>query len=582
MLPKLRGPLRSWCHHFLSVPFSSSAITDGKSRAQFANKRKKLDHTFKEQSLKFLLTDVHYKDMGIPEMPATFISNTIRHQWEEEKISHVVEKLPISKLIHTLYQMQPQDLVKVVDPMLANRLAGLSTTEVLLLSHAALRVFEGRIKDTKFYRLLLCLVPQLVEGCENHRQLVLLAFLSALDRSPRAVKALLSIRRWFEQDPSLIEQLSVVETSILCDSFFKTNVVLGPEQLRVVERLLVCELEAGGLQPVILPLLKVMRKARFGTDRLLERLTALMTSPPTAEPPNAALLAHALAVLADNRFPVPDQLVRNIFNWLPRTDELRRPTATRFVHPAQGVRVKDLTRLTWALSCVRPTVHTLPPSLVETLIQLIDSCWKRGQFHDQWPLVSDFLLSLACWQVYPQHLIENVLDHRLASRMRNEEPTDGQTIRRSRLALFLVAAQIEAPHLNLADEWRRWLHDVRPANVVGDHPTEWRGLKKRMYPASLHQLLIPIADVEGWRDLRCGSVVAHLNIDGITFSSQGYVFFFPYSSSMFLVVSWTPDSVSSPLKEDITKILSFQSNYMCEGFKGYLNQVAFTKSNSFT
>ena len=247
MLPKLRGPLRSWCHHFLSVPFSSSAITDGKSRAQFANKRKKLDHTFKEQSLKFLLTDVHYKDMGIPEMPATFISNTIRHQWEEEKISHVVEKLPISKLIHTLYQMQPQDLVKVVDPMLANRLAGLSTTEVLLLSHAALRVFEGRIKDTKFYRLLLCLVPQLVEGCENHRQLVLLAFLSALDRSPRAVKALLSIRRWFEQDPSLIEQLSVVETSILCDSFFKTNVVLGPEQLRVVERLRVCGLGGGGV-----------------------------------------------------------------------------------------------------------------------------------------------------------------------------------------------------------------------------------------------------------------------------------------------------------------------------------------------
>lgn len=185
-----------------------------------------------------------------------------------------------------------------------------------------------------------------------------------------------------------------------------------------------------------------------------------------------------------------------------------------FLHPSQGTRVKDLTRFLWSASCLFPADVVSRDRIAAKIIEQVEAGWDGGSFQVEKDchLLSDFFLSLACWQIYPQSLIEKIVNRILVDAVLKQQ----QTVRQSRLALFITAAQIEASHLTLEKT-------LLPA-VASGLPLYFKAEKeliKRPYLARLAGVIDRHREELGWENIQCCTTVPHLNLAGLTFNFKG-------------------------------------------------------------
>ena len=181
-----------------------------------------------------------------------------------------------------------------------------------------------------------------------------------------------------------------------------------------------------------------------------------------------------------------------------------------FMHPSRGNRVKDLTRFLWTTSCLLPAEDASCQEIAKEVIELVDISLRRGvfQLEKDCHLLSDLLLSLACWKIYPEALIEQIINQNFIECILKQQ----QTIRQSRLALFMVAAQVEAPHLGLNDAFLQ--------NVAFGLPP-FRVEKELMKRPHLARIAAAVDSSKvnlSFKDIKCGTTVPHLNIAGLTFN----------------------------------------------------------------
>lgn len=185
----------------------------------------------------------------------------------------------------------------------------------------------------------------------------------------------------------------------------------------------------------------------------------------------------------------------------------------KFVHPSKGTRIKDLTRFMWSASCLIPTEVSSREKIALKIIEQVNTSWSEDgfQLEKDCHLLSDFFLSLACWQIYPKSLIESVINQNFIECVIKQK----QTVRQSRLALFLVSAQIEAPYLAVD---RSLLPQV--AFNLPPYRVE-KELSKRPYLSRFAAFIDRKREQLGWENIHCFSTIPHLNFAGITFDFQG-------------------------------------------------------------
>jgi len=347
-----------------------------------------------------------------------------------------------------------------------------------------------------------------IKSASSPKHLVLIAYLGGLSKSnQQAIWRLRELYDRFKIHLGLFKPLTIDEVAILCNSWFKANIpITSRPLLRILEPLLITEVNTNGLTSYALPLLKVMRRANFSTDEVLNS-TATSLSSPSVLKLNLALIAHALAMLADQNFPVNDTLVRNVVDVIDASKNARINKNRKF-HPTEGVREKDLTRLMWSLSCL-VFDEAYKEEIATKMIYLVERCLGENLFQQRDHLLLDFILSLATWKVYPQHLIESFVTESFVHNFLSE-----QTARRhGQLALFMWMAKLEAPHLNLP--WT--CYTTITTNLAPFHPEN--ELKKRSYLDRLFEIVRLQAQLEDWQDVQCTSIIPHINIAGITFNS---------------------------------------------------------------
>lgn len=219
---------------------------------------------------------------------------------------------------------------------------------------------------------------------------------------------------------------------------------------------------------------------------------------------------HRLALLADNRYPLSDDAIEN-FAKLIQSNK-KRPIQGReekYYHPTRRTRVKDITRFMWVASCLTPPNHPLCRQIAANAVEMLDAAWEAGSFHpdDDCHLLADFFLSLACWNIYPEELIKKIVTQSFLDAVVKRK----QTVRQSRLALFLVAAGIEAPHLDLPVSFFNQVSADLPP-----HKME-KELGKRTLLVKLAGLIDRNREHFGWSGIECGSPIPHLNIAGLIF-----------------------------------------------------------------
>lgn len=220
-------------------------------------------------------------------------------------------------------------------------------------------------------------------------------------------------------------------------------------------------------------------------------------------------MTYRLALLADHRCPVGDQVVSNIAEMV-KYNRTARPAHFN-AHPTYGTRTKDLTRLMWILTCITNKQTVERDEIADILIQQVDELWSNGQFRigTDYHLLSDFFLSLAFWRLYPQSLIESIISQEYVyAAIRSSD-----SFRRSRLALFLKAASIEAPHLKLDESFLVQLARIVPPFFV------MQEINRRPYLAILADTIRRKQKKNslGWENIEIFSTVPHLNLGGVTF-----------------------------------------------------------------
>ena len=504
----------------LATFFRSSTVACGKQFSRkFSNSRlsnDRLDYTFKAKILTFLQSDTNYKKINMLEMPVSLTFDTGGIDWRSKSIAQFMDALSVEEIIQMLHQMKPQDPTqsRLLDRILADRLRQSSAKEILLLTNGAMKVFREQMANSLFYRVVLEFIPQLVESCSSSEQLIFWSFLCSLNKkNSSAIKGLRRINQRFENDFDL-EQLTFMEMSILCNNLFMGGVKMSPRSLQVVERVFLVEMEGKEITADSLPFIKVMRHAEYSTHKLLHSLTKALISHKSPDL-DLALLAHVLAMLADNRYLASDELINSVFQCLEIC--IQNNKSIYAFHPKQGIRAKDLTRFLWALTCIRPAFTSLPLStankVIDYLVQQVEIRWTKDLFGSN-HLAWDFLLSLAVWQIYPKNLIEKILNNQFAAEVLTLEDWRNQSRRLSLLVLFIEAARIEAPHVRLPAQCQQIIDRYRP--VSGGH----KGLKKRMFLTSLYKALIQHAPNENWQDFRYDTTLVP-NVAGITFTYKG-------------------------------------------------------------
>lgn len=111
---------------------------------------------------------------------------------------------------------------------------------------------------------------------------------------------------------------------------------------------------------------------------------------------------------------VSDQLLDNMMQVIRSSRGGLAVNPKSYTHPASGTRAKDLVKILWALSCLVVGEQRLPTAhqIADVLVPQLEAAWDLGHFFreaDSCHLMSDALLSLACWNIYPARLIDKVI-----------------------------------------------------------------------------------------------------------------------------------------------------------------------------
>lgn len=224
-------------------------------------------------------------------------------------------------------------------------------------------------------------------------------------------------------------------------------------------------------------------------------------------------LGLSLALLADNRCLVNEELGNNILHLVKSNSKKPIQSPDVFLHPSQGTRIKDLTRFLWTASCLVPPDEVLRQNIAIEIIDQVEIGFNNGNFNLEKDshLLSDFFLSLACWNIYPKSLIKKIVNRSFIDTVIKQK----QTVRQSRLALFIVAANIEAPSLELDHSFLDQLAANLPPYKVE------KEFLKRPSLMSLAGIADRYRENLEWTNIHCHSTIPHLNLAGITFNWKG-------------------------------------------------------------
>lgn len=477
------------------------------------------EHFFKQKCLDFLLHSEDYKAISIQMKTAPLTFQTYPINWKTKSAINLVKNLSIPETVQTLYLLKLDEVSESwkwdLDAVLASKMQQCGVQEGLILAYAYLLVSPTskphtplELNKSVFYKNLLKRMSVWIKSTSSPKHLVLIAYLGGLSKSNQeAMWRLRELYDRFKIHLRLFKPLKIDEVAIICNSWFKANIVITSRPLlRIMGPLLITELNTNGPTPNALPLLKVMRRANFSTDELLHSVAMSLTSESVLKL-NVALVAHTLAMLADQNFPVSDTLVKNVINVINANENVAI-NKSRIFHPTEAVREKDITRLIWSLSCV-VSDETHKQEIASKMINLVDRYLSEGLFKQRDHLLLDFFLSLATWQVYPQHLIKPLVTESFIHKFLSEQIPQ----RHWQLALFIWMARLEVPHLNLP--WS--CYATITENLAPFHPQY--ELKKRKYLGWLYETIRSQAAEEGWEDVQCASIIPHINIAGITFNS---------------------------------------------------------------
>ena len=480
--------------------------------------------TFKQKSLDYLLQNEDYKSISVQRNSTPLAFQVRQINWNTNSAINLVKNLSVSETVQALYLMRPEDFSETwkweLDSVLSSKLQQCGIQEGLYLASAFLLVTTARkpstpseLKKSVFYQSLLERMVIWIKSASDPKHLVLLAYLAGLGKSDQ--KAIWRLRELYDRfriHLGLFRSLTIDEAAIICNSWFTANIFISSRALlRILEPLLMIELNSNGPTAYALPLLKVMRRADFSTDELLNTVSVSLSSPSTLKL-NLALVTHTLAILADQNFSVNDALVKNVIDIIDANKHV--PIINKQVfHPTEGVREKDITRLMWCLSCL-VSKETDKQQIASKMIDLVERYLNLGLFNGRDQLLLDFLLSLASWQIYPRHIIEPLITESFINKFLKEQIAE----RHWQLALFLWMARLEVPHLNLPWEcYHTVAEHLGPVNPKNE-------LRKRRYLSRLFETVKTQAAVEGWENVQCTYVVPHLNIAGITFDNGRYYF----------------------------------------------------------
>lgn len=466
-----------------------------------------------------MLQNEDYKTVSVQGKPVSLAFQVEQINWNTKSAINLVKNLSIPETIQTLYLLKPENISESwkweLDATLASKIQQCGIQEGLILAYAYLLISAARkprtpmeLNKSTFYKKLLERTCVWIKSASNPKHLVLIAYLGGLSKSNQeAIWRLRELYDRFKIHLGLFKPLKIDEVAILCNSWFAANITITSKPLlRILEPFLITELNSNGPTPYALPLLKVMRKANFSTDELLNSV-ALSLSMQSVVKLNLAIVAHTLAMLADQSFPVTDALVKNIINVIEASENFAIKK-NGIYHPTEAVREKDLTRLMWSLSCL-VSDETLKQEIASKMIYLVDRCLTKGLFERRDHLLLDFFLSLATWQVYPQHLIETLITESFVENFLNEQIAE----RHWQLALFIWMAKLEVPHFSLPWSYYATIN----VNLFPFLPQN--DLKKRKYLGRLYETIRLHADVENWKEVQCTSIIPHINIAGITFRS---------------------------------------------------------------
>lgn len=242
--------------------------------------------TFKERTFAFFQKSEKYKDMCVPP-------NKMFHLLDESKTGAQSKKTMTNLIIDfSVSETDSKDLIKpeynhsfIPTPSQEKNAAVIldhcTGNEALVMANSLFQIMGENLKKGAFFRYLLCKANNWVKNCSSHQELVLWAFLCSLEKSQQSNVCLRCIYERFRSEVSLFECLSAFEMSILCNAWFTSNIIVSAKpMLRVVEKLLRKEIDLspGVLSQETLSMLKVFRKAGFGTDHLFESLISSLSS----------------------------------------------------------------------------------------------------------------------------------------------------------------------------------------------------------------------------------------------------------------------------------------------------------------
>ncbi len=249
--------------------------------------------TFKERSFAFFQKSASYQELCVPSNK--LLSLPIG---QKKNLAADTSELSVSETVRILKQLAQdsasqngalleKDIIKVLD--------GCSGKEALLLASTLFQMVGEKFKKGVFYQFLIFKAHKWIQAGSTLQELVLWAFLCSLEKSKQSSICIRSIYEHFKTDASLFQLLNTFEMSILCNTWFSNNLVVSSKpMLRVIDHLLRKEIDTcpGFVSQEALSMLKVLRKAGFGTDQLFESLLLSLSSPP-ARTLNLAQATHA-------------------------------------------------------------------------------------------------------------------------------------------------------------------------------------------------------------------------------------------------------------------------------------------------
>lgn len=254
--------------------------------------------TFKQRTFAFFQTNAKYKELCItPDQVFQLLQSTADLR-PESKLKNKPIDLPVANSSQRLKNLSLANDFRIeqLEDEPASILSSCNGKEALLIGHAVYQIVGEPFKKGNFYGHLLSKAQQWIETCATKEELVLWAFLCSLDSSQKPnVTCLRTIYERFKVDAILFQNLSTFETSIICNAWFTNNITVSSKpMLRAIEQLLRNQIVSslGIINQETLSMLKVLRKAGFGTDLLFDSLISSLSSSP-ARNLNLAQMTHS-------------------------------------------------------------------------------------------------------------------------------------------------------------------------------------------------------------------------------------------------------------------------------------------------